>query len=94
MAELGPHTIRTLLIALHDDNISVRKTVEKEISEKIDINDILICFSNKPSQKFSLKITVRDLLEKGTYLNGSTRKILNDLLIALERDENEYIGNE
>jgi hypothetical protein len=91
LVDLGPHTIRTLLIALHDDNTTVRRTIEKEICEKFNVFDILQSFANKPSQKFSLKVGVRDLLEKGSYLNVNTKRMLNELLILLERDENDYL---
>jgi hypothetical protein len=91
LAELGPHTVRTLLIALHDDNIQVRKAVEKELVTKMSIADILNAFADKVSQKFSLKITVRDLLEKDLLLSPATRSYLNDVLVAFERDEQDYI---
>jgi hypothetical protein len=91
LAELGPHTVRTLLIALHDENFQVRKAVEKELVTKFSISDIINAFADKVSQKFSLKITVRDLIEKELVLNPNTKSYLNDLLIALERDEQDYI---
>lgn len=71
--------------------MSVRKTIEKEICERFNIYDILHTFSNKSTQKFSLKVSVRDLLEKGSYLNQNTKRMLNDLLVILERNENEYL---
>ncbi len=79
------------MIALQDDNITVRKTIEKEICERFNIYDIFQSFANKPSQKYSLKVSVRDLLEKGGYMNNNTKRMLNDLLVLLERDENEYL---
>jgi hypothetical protein len=71
--------------------MTVRKTIEKEICDKFNSFDILQAFANKPSQKFSLKVGVRDLLEKGSYLNANTKRMLNDLLVVLERDENDYL---
>jgi hypothetical protein len=79
------------LIGLHDENAQVRKAVEKEITQKINIADIMNTFVDKVSQKFSLKITIRDLVEKDIVLHPNTKTYLSDLLIALERDEQDYI---
>lgn len=90
---MGPHTLRTLLIGLHDDNLQVRKCIEKEIVEKIDIADVLNYFNpDKSSQRMSLKIAIREILEKDLPMNLSTRKHLQELIIALEK-EGEYYNS-
>lgn len=88
---MGPHTIRTLLIGLHDENFAVRKTVEKEIFEKFTIESILQSFGKeKSSGKNSLKIALRDVLEKDMPINISTKKLFQNLLVSLDKHaENE-----
>jgi hypothetical protein len=87
LAEMGPHTIRTLLIGLHDENFNVRKTVEKEITEKFSVESILASFSiEKSSHRMSLKIAVRDIIEKEMPINLATKKFFQNLLAALEKD--------
>lgn len=88
LASIGPHTIRTLLIALHDDNKEVRKIVEKEIVGKFAVEDVLSEFSEKSSQKLSLKIAIRDALEKSQNLQANTRAYFNELVLNLEHDIN------
>jgi hypothetical protein len=98
LAEMGPHTIRTLLIGLHDENFNVRKTVEKEITDKISVESILACFPmEKSSHRMSLKIAIRDIIEKDMPINLSTKKFFQNLLSALEKDrernDREYEKN-
>ncbi len=95
---MGPHTIRTLLIGLHDENFNVRKTVEKEITEKFSVESILASFPvDKSSHRMSLKIAIRDIIEKDMPINMSTRKFFQNLLLALEKDrernERDYEKN-
>jgi hypothetical protein len=94
---MGPQTIRTLLIGLHDENFNVRKTVEKEIYEKFTIEGILESFGKeKSSHRMSLKIAIRDILEKDLPINIATKKLFQNLLIALEktRENAEKEGEE
>jgi len=86
LANIGPHTIRTLLIGLHDDNKEVRKIVEKEITGKFAVYEIIELFSHKNSQKLSLKIAIRDILEKCETLQPSTRNYFNDIIMNLDRE--------
>lgn len=85
---MGAHTLRTLLIGLHDDNLQVRRTVEKEIIDKFTVMDILECFGvDKSSQRMSLKIAIRDILEKDLPINIVTRSFFQNLLIAFENEK-------
>jgi hypothetical protein len=88
LAELGCHTLRTLLIGLHDNNPHVRQTVEKEIIEKLNIEDILNYFSNNASYALSLKIALRDILEKDIPLNSTTKELFSVLIDCLEKENN------
>lgn len=86
LASIGPHTIRTLLIGLHDENKEVRKIVEKEITSKFAVYEILELFEYKNSQKLSLKIAIRDILEKCDSLQAVTRNYFNDIIMNLDKD--------
>jgi hypothetical protein len=93
---MGPHTLRTLLIGLHDEHPGVRKTVEKEIMEKFNLNSILDTFSDKISQKKSLKIAIRDILEKNIPINNDTKTFFSEILLSLEKEnyaKNENMNN-
>ena len=102
LASMGPHTIRTLLIGLHDKNREVRKIVEKEIVQKFAVGDVLSLFSEKSSQKLSLKIAIRDILEKSQNLQASTRAYFNEIMLnfghkifnAQNLNNKREIGNE
>ena len=86
MANIGPHTIRTLLIGLHDENKEVRKIVEREITGKFAVYEILELFSEKNSQKLSLKIAIRDILEKCDSLQPATRNYFNDIIMNIDKE--------
>ncbi len=58
--------------------------MEKEITGKLAIYEILELFSQKNSQKLSLKIAIRDILEKCNTLQASTRSYFNDIIINLD----------
>ena len=88
LANIGPHTIRTLLIGLHDENKEVRKIVEREITGKFGVYDIVDLFVDKNSQKLSLRIAIRDILEKCENLHPSTKTYFNDILMNLDRERN------
>lgn len=71
---------------MHDENREVRKIVEKEITNKFAVYEILELFSEKNSQKLSLKIAIRDILEKCDSLQPATRNYFNDIIINLDRE--------
>lgn len=87
---MGPHNLRTLLIGLHDDNLQVRKIIEKEIFEKFTVDGIVYSFTgdDKSSQRMSLKIAIRDILEKDLPLNIATKSFFQNILLAFEKDDN------
>jgi HEAT repeat protein len=95
LAGIGPHTLRTLLYGLHDENLLVRKTVEKEIIEKFAVEDVLNAFADKSSQKMSLKIAIRDAIEKDSSITQGSKKYFQSILIALEKEGNyQNYGND
>lgn len=60
--------------------------MEKEITNKFAVYEILELFSEKNSQKLSLKIAIRDILEKCDSLQPATRNYFNDIIINLDRE--------
>ena len=85
---MGPQTLRTLLIGLHDESSQVRKIVEKEIIENFSIHSILEYFTtDRSSHRMSLKIAIREILEKQLAINVKTISFLQNLLAVME---NEY----
>jgi hypothetical protein len=87
---MGPQTLRTLLIGLHDENFHVRKIVEKEITENFSIPIILEYYTlQRSSHRMSLKIAIREILEKQLAINLETVKFLQNLLISLESENEE-----
>jgi hypothetical protein len=84
---MGPQTLRTLLIGLHDENFQVRKIVEREIIENFSIQRILEYFTpERSSHRMSLKIAIREILEKQLAMNLETVQFLQNLLISLESE--------
>ncbi len=55
---------------------------------KFNVEDVLNAFSEKSSQKLSLKIAIRDALEKSQNLQSNTRAYFNELVLNLEHDIN------
>ena len=76
--------MRTLILGLFDENQLVRKTVEKEIIQKFSLEAIIDAFKDKNSQKLSLKIALRDVLEKDLPMTNEIRILFKDLLYNFE----------
>ena len=88
LSEIGVHTMRTLLIGLNDDDDNVRNTIEKVIVVKMDINSVIEYFSHF-NQLNSLKISIKDILEKNKNLNMFTVNYFYQLIESIERFEKE-----
>jgi len=69
---------------LLDESIYVRKTIEKEILEKIPIYSILEEYNNRNSQRSSLKIVIKDFMDKETDLEPATKRYFQDILMGLD----------
>ncbi len=95
LAGMGTHTLRTLLVGLHDENINVRRTVEKEIVEKFSVKNIIENFgTDKNSHRMSLKIAIRDILEKELPLNIATKNFFISVLRSLDKEADKNINND
>ena len=92
LAESGVQTLRTLLIGLHDENDTVRNTIEKVIVVKMNIPDVVSYFAGQ-DQLGSLKISVKDILEKNKNLSMFTVNYFNQLLNYIEKYEAENKDN-
>lgn len=95
LAELGVHTLRTLLIGLHDNNPAVRQTIEKVIVSQMNIEDIIKHFSQEESggnKISSLRIAIREILDKQYPISLFTINYFKQLLGEIENYEN-YVKN-
>jgi hypothetical protein len=73
---IGVTTIRTMLNSLLDQNLIVRRTVEELLISNYHIKDILEYYQDNITYKHSLKVTVRDLIDR--FVNIPKTKIIND----------------
>ena len=86
LADNGIQNMRTLLLGLQDKNKNVRNAIEKVIIVKMPISEVVNYFSNE-GQLMSLKLTVKELLEKKNYLQLVTMGYLEKLLSTIEEYE-------
>ena len=61
----------------------MRNIVENEILTKMSINSILNTFYDKDSQKNSIKIALKDVIQKQVHLNKDLLNMFKDLLNRL-----------
>ena len=86
LGEIGVHTIRTLLVGLHDEEEGVRSTVEKVIVTQMNISDVVNYFvENDEGQLASLKIAIKDIVENNYPLSMFAKNYLNQLLEEIEK---------
>ena len=95
LADSGIQNMRTLLLGLQDKNKNVRNAIEKVMIVKMPISEVINYFSNE-GQLNSLKITVKELLNKKNRLQTVTIGYLEKLLSSIEEceDNNNNINNE
>ena len=86
LADNGVQNMRTLLLGLQDKNKNVRNAIEKVIIVKMPINEVINYFSNE-DQLNSIRITVKEILNKKNNLQPTTVGYLEKLLIAIEEFE-------
>lgn len=79
ISKLGPSCLRSLSIVLLDPDITVRNIAENSI-EKMDLNTILNEFKDKPHQKFSLRNTLKGILEKNKCIKNPVRKLFKSVI--------------
>ena len=94
LADSGIQNMRTLLLGLQDKNKNVRNAIEKVMIVKMPISEVVNYFSNE-GQLNSLKITVKELLNKKNRLQTVTIGYLEKLLSSIEEceDNNNNINN-
>ena len=86
LADSGIQNMRTLLLGLQDKNKNVRNSIEKVMIVKMPISEVVNYFSNEGQLK-SLKITVKELLDKKNNLQIVTVGYLEKLLSSIEECE-------
>ena len=86
LADNGIQNMRTLLLGLQDKNKNVRNAIEKVIIVKMPISEVVNYFNNE-GQLQSLKLTVKELLDKKNYLQLVTVGYLEKLLSTIEEFE-------
>ena len=88
LVECGVHSIRTLLnYGLFDKNESVRKTIEKRILEKMNVNDIISYFKNS-NQLLSLKIMLIDVIEKCLMISPQFKSFCEEIIQNIDNTLN------
>jgi hypothetical protein len=92
LADNGIHNMRTLLLGLQDKNKNVRNAIEKVIIVKMPISEVVNYFSNE-GQLMSLKLTVKELLDKKNYLQLVTMGYLEKLFSTIEEYEENNAVN-
>ena len=93
LADSGIQNMRTLLLGLQDKNKNVRNAIEKVMIVKMPISEVVNYFSNE-GQLNSLKITVKELLNKKNRLQTVTIGYLEKLLSSIEEcEDNNNINN-
>lgn len=83
LAMIGASTLRTLLISLFDESELVRNTVQKHLVSNVTIADVIKEFEGKHSHLVSLRIGLRDLLEKQVQLKEPVVKLFNEILVFI-----------
>ena len=92
LADSGIQNMRTLLLGLQDKNKNVRNAIEKVMIVKMPISEVVNYFSNE-GQLNSLKITVKELLNKKNRLQTVTIGYLEKLLSSIEECEDNNNNN-
>ena len=85
---MGVHTLRTLLIGLHDSNPTVIQTLEKVIVSQMNIEEIIKHFSQDESggnKLSSLKIAIKEILDKQYPISLFTINYFKQLLNEIEK---------
>jgi len=72
----------------------VIKTAEKAIIDNLTINKILKNTANLISQKLSIKINLKNAIDKNRTISKKTKQFLTELLRIFENDINAEILNE
>ena len=92
--KFGPRSIRTIVQGLSDKSDLVKATVEKVI-EKMGFNSIISEFKDKVEKLDSLKIALKDVLEKQFYIKNPIKALFKSLIKHFENvqlQRNSYIN--
>ncbi len=82
---LGIHTFKVIIIGLHDDNFQVRKVVEKTVFDNYRIQDVLNLYYNDRKSLLSLKVSVKDIIEKDLLTSKNSTLFFTSLYTELSK---------
>jgi hypothetical protein len=85
LTKMGPHTFRTIILGLYDEDWSVRRIVEKEIFDNYEIGILIEHLLKESSNILSLRLTIKDILDKELVVNRNTCMFFENLLKQLEQ---------
>lgn len=78
---IGVSTFRTMLNALFDEDISVRRTVEDQLYNNYSIENIILEYQDNLQAIISIKVALKDIIEKYVYTNKNSLSSLNKNLL-------------
>ena len=81
---MGPHTFRTVILGLYDEDWSIRRIVEKEILENYEIGNLVDYLLKENSNILSLRLTIKDILEKDLVVNRNLSMFFENLFKQLD----------
>lgn len=84
LAQIGPSTFRTLLLALHDQHPAVRDAASSTIIKHMTPENIDDAFKAKDHQRQTIKCAIREVLSNNLVLMNDIKGFLNRLLQILE----------
>jgi len=85
LSKFGAKSIRTLAVGLFDKDKMVKNNIEV-ILEKLKYDDIVKEFEDKKSQRFSLKIALKDVLDKNFYIKNSIKSLFKSIINHFDND--------
>ncbi len=85
LSKIGATSIRTLALGLLDSSNLVRENVEK-VLEKMHIKTIIEEFEDKSTKKLSLKIALKDILDKNIYIKNPIKRLFKTLISYFDEE--------
>jgi hypothetical protein len=80
LAQIGPTTFRTLLLALHDQHPGVRDAASIGILRHMSPDDVDEAFREKEHQRQTIKCAIREVLANNLTLMNEIRNFLSQVM--------------
>ena len=84
LAQIGPTTFRTLLLALHDPHPSVRDSASAAIMRHMSCEDVDEAFRGKDHQRQTIRCAIREVLSNTLSLQNDIKAFLSNLMLVFE----------